>query len=224
MNDSSSRLRPLLPVVLLAAALLACAGCSDDDDTTAPPADTPTVYHSEGLLMEGFKQALGGMDIERYSGLLDENFTFRFCQQDMEDPELGLVTDILTRVQEDQIMGRMFAHVQGSGGQTIMSIDFNVLDILTPFVRLSPDDPYHPGAVRCDYETDIVFYYTNTYGDDASFSVRSLQRFYMIDTPSAADENVMEWRLCGWEDLGAIYKRPCDSTSIGSIKALFLQR
>ena len=122
-------LRRSAALAAVAALFLALPGCifspdpGDDVGGTPKPLDYPWPS-TEIQLMENFKTAYGGRDIFPYIGSMGENpvypvlyndadsedaYKFRFSQQDMEDPELGLTTDILTYDEEVAIATRMFS-------------------------------------------------------------------------------------------------------------------
>ncbi len=220
-------LRRSAALAAVAALFLALPGCifspdpGDDVGGTPKPLDYPWPS-TEIQLMENFKTAYGGRDIFPYIGSMGENpvypvlyndadsedaYKFRFSQQDMEDPELGLTTDILTYDEEVAIATRMFSGAsstqEGADGAAITDIDFSTLDITTPWESVPATDKDFPNSRRADFDVKIVFSYTDNSGKDGTFTVESLQRFYvksmMIEQGDGTAK--LRWYLYGQEDL-----------------------
>jgi hypothetical protein len=220
-GEFAMRRRYRLVVSILALAALgpfAIAGCGDDDDPARPEES-----HSQPLpgtadsLMLMFKEVYAAMDIDAYAHLLDQEFLFKYRQEDVEN--LGLPYDRHDRSGELACTENMFSGepASTSGEAGISGIEWSLLQPVSNWEDSTDDD--FPGASRRLY--NIILRFLRPAG--TNLDIQGQQIFYVAHTDTVLSDSTVRsrYRLVGQVDMTGGYRSNEEASSWGSVKALY---
>ncbi len=172
---SRFKLFPLMAAGLVFT-VLAGGGCifsPQNDDDPPPPPDSEIVWpDTPEKLMENFKIAYSGMEIDDYRDILHADYKFVFAN--------GLGT--WERDDDLRSTENMFAGNPGEDPDTgaikpgVQSISVNSLILIDDWVHESPTHPNFPDSERALYDVMIVF---TLEGGENTITVDSRQLFYV---------------------------------------------
>ncbi|MFH1843527.1 MAG: hypothetical protein ABIF77_10015 [bacterium] len=191
----------ILILLLLGSSLTLFFGCAGRDDMFQLTPEYPYVFpDTPEKLMENFVQAYGDRDLEAYSELLHEDFTFVFQPADVE--KLQLEGDSYTKEDELAVAANMFSGepVKKADGRILPAIDrieflnFEPLGGWEP----SPDQASFPGTLRCPYRVSLAIRRVGA----SSLEIEGVSIFHVVSRDVRDDEkrSYAYYQLAGWID------------------------
>ena len=209
-------------LILLAGLLCLAIFISCDEDTPTAPENKKDVYprlEEKDDVIEYLALVFNHLNYSRYEKLLDDNFNFRFGDDDYSSGKTG--RDWGRPAELNSVSKLLGGHVHPAFG-AVVQIKLSIQPQGQIWTEIPKNDPPYDGETW--YQKSFIYKLTATTNTGIELRGFDITAFFIIRQSEVDGKNI--WRIVQWnDDIGlrslARDPQPSEDTTWGQVKAIY---